>query len=291
MKYLLFLMLLLLSGFVSFAQEDATPAPVSRDERVAGTADADAPKYHVAWKYEAVPTIALMAWTGYTFSKVYNKPPSDSNTIKALNKDDLPFFDRWGAGKNDNAADKFSDNFLYGAPILPFFLLLDKGVRHEAPKIGFMYVEAMAITGSIYGGFNYLLNRYRPETYDVNTPVGERVDGNYKNSFPAGHVATVATATFFGATVYAHYHPNQHGKYYLYGGAIALTGVTIYLRHEAGKHFPSDLAAGTALGVLSGVLVPYFHLNSRHKGGERAWNIYPDAQYGGTGLGFCYRFK
>ena len=221
---------------------------------------------------------------------MYSKSPSDTATILALDKKNLPFFDRWSARRYSTTADATSDYFLYGTPILPFFLLLDKQVRHEAPKIGMMYVEAMAITGSIYGGCNYFLNRYRPEAYDPAVPFNQRMDGNARNSFPAGHVATVATASFFGATVYAHYHPYQNGKYYLYGGAVLLTGATIILRHQAGKHFPSDIAAGTAIGVLSGVLTPYLHLKKGIKG-DRAWNVYPDYRGGASGLGFCYRFQ
>jgi membrane-associated phospholipid phosphatase len=45
----------------------------------------------------------------------------------------------------------------------------------------------------------------------------------------------------------------------LWGVAATATGTTAYLRHRAGKHFPSDILVGTAVGVLSGVLVPHFH--------------------------------
>jgi membrane-associated phospholipid phosphatase len=63
------------------------------------------------------------------------------------------------------------------------------------------------------------------------------------------------------AKVYGDYHPDSKFKYALYGFAIAATGTTAYLRHVAGKHFPSDLVVGTAMGTLTGILVPHFHKN------------------------------
>jgi membrane-associated phospholipid phosphatase len=91
----------------------------------------------------------------------------------------------------------------------------------------------------------------------------ERTDGITKNSFLAGHPCLVATTTFFMAKVYSDYHPDSHLKYVLYGAAIAATGTTAYLRHIAGKHFPSDLLTGMTVGTLVGILVPQVHKNKK----------------------------
>ena len=93
------------------------------------------------------------------------------------------------------------------------------------------------------------------------------------------------------AKVYNDYHPTNNWKWAFWGGATAATGTMIYMRHKAGKHFPTDLLAGTALGVASGILVPHFHKNKDIN--HQVWNIGPSfSPYseGGAGLSFTYKF-
>jgi membrane-associated phospholipid phosphatase len=59
--------------------------------------------------------------------------------------------------------------------------------------------------------------------------------------------------------VFSDYHPDSKLRHVFWGAAIVATGATGYLRHRAGKHFPSDVLVGTAVGTLSGILVPHFH--------------------------------
>jgi membrane-associated phospholipid phosphatase len=226
------------------------------------------------------------AWCAYAFPIIYSKPESDSAKIAGLTKDDIPSFDRW-AVKHSDKADEISNIPFYASMPYPIVLLLDKDIRKDAGRVGGLYLEAMAITGVLYTGSNYVFNRYRPETYDDTKPFGERKSGNEKNAFFAGHVAVVATSTFFTASVYDIYHPTSKLKWGLYGVAVAATGATIYLRHIAGKHFPSDLLVGTIVGVGSGMLVPRLHRQKSSK--ATSWMIYPAAGQG-YGLTALYRF-
>jgi hypothetical protein len=149
----------------------------------------------------------------------------------------------------------------------------------------------MAITGVLYTGSNMIFDRYRPETYETSLRVKERQDGGNKNAFFAGHVALVATSTFFTASMYDIYHPTSRFKWALYGLAAAATATTIYLRHDAGKHFPSDLLVGTIVGVGSGMLVPRLHRNKPEK--KTSWMVMPQIGFGrDQGMGFAanYRF-
>ncbi|RYZ21993.1 MAG: phosphatase PAP2 family protein, partial [Sphingobacteriales bacterium] len=228
------------------------------------------------------------AWSLYAFTRIYNKDTSTLAEIAALNKDDINGFDRWAAGMYDPDAAKTSDYLFYGSMPLPILLLIDKNIRKDAPAVGFLYLESMAITGLLYTGSTFLTNRYRPESYTTELPMAEKVDGGYRNSFFAGHVALVATSTFFCAKVYSDYHPDSKLKYALWGGAIAATGATAYLRHKAGKHFPTDIIVGTAVGTLSGILVP--HLHKRKPGSEQAWMLSPTIG-NGYGLAFTYNIR
>lgn len=247
------------------------------------------PRHKLNYKVDIPVTAVGVVWTSYAFGKIYDKPRSDTATIHALNKENINKLDRWAAGLNDQNAAKVSDYFFYGSIPLPFLLLLDKKIRHDAPRVGFMYLESMALTGLLYTGTDYFVDRYRPETYNNEKSEGERTDGNYKNAFFAGHVALVGTATFFMAKVYNDYHPNNNFKYVMWGGAILATGATGYLRHRAGKHFPTDIAVGAAVGVLSGVLVPELHKNKKFA--ESGIGFSPAMIFNKPGVAINYRFK
>lgn len=245
--------------------------------------------YRYTTKVDIPITAVGVGWTLYAFTQVYSKPESSLQQIEALDKNNLAGFDRWAAGMHDEKADEQSNLLFYGGIAFPFLLLADRQVRHDAPKVGLMYLETMAVTGLLYTSATYFVDRYRPETYDNSKPASDRLGGNYKNSFFAGHVAQVASFSFFTAKVYGDYHPNSPWKWVIYGGAALTTGTTIYLRHKAGKHFPSDLALGTAIGTLSGILIPHLHKNKNYQ--DRAWQFSPDARFGGTGIAATYRFR
>ncbi len=247
--------------------------------------------YQFKWKVDAPVIAAGTIWSLYAFTKVYDKPSSTIEEIEALDKNDINGFDRWVAGKDDDKADKTSDLLFYGSMPLPALLFIDKQMRKDALSIGLMYWETFAVTGLLYTGSTYFTNRYRPESYNTDKPSWDRLGGGYKNSFFAGHVALVGTATFFTAKVYDDYHPDSKMKWVFYGGAAAATAYTAYLRLEAGKHFPSDILVGTAVGVASGILMPHWHKRRELK--EQAWRIGPsyDPYSGGTGLSFTYSFK
>jgi membrane-associated phospholipid phosphatase len=204
-------------------------------------------------------TVAGAGWSLYSFSKIYNREHSTEDEINALNPDDINGFDRWAYKVYSEKAATVSDYFLYGAMPLPLFLLFDKSIRSDFGKVGLLYLEAMAVTGTLYGTAAMSANRYRPYAYNPEVPMPMRQGGGAKNSFFAGHVALVATSTFFIAKVFSDYHPDSRLRPVLWSAAALATATTSYLRHRGGRHFPSDILTGAAVGTLSGILIPQFH--------------------------------
>jgi len=233
-------------------------------------------------------TLAAAGWSAFGFTKIYSKTPSTVAEIEALDENDIPKIDRWAAGMSDKNAAATSDLFFYGSIPIPFALFLDKNIRKDVLKVSFMYLEAMSITGMFYTGSVYFVDRYRPETYDTSIPAENRTSGNYKDAFFAGHPALVATSLFFTAKVYSDYNPESAFKYVVYGVAIAGTGTTVYLRHIAGKHFPTDLFTGVTLGTLSGILVPQFHKICDKKNPNMS--LVPYFNGATKGIYFAFRF-
>jgi membrane-associated phospholipid phosphatase len=210
-----------------------------------------------------IPITAIgTGWSLFAFTKIYSKDPSNEETILALSKNSVNSFDRWAIRPYSKRLDEVSYIPFYAAMPYPvIFFLCDGKMRKDFAKLSFLYLETMSITGLLYTGSTYLTNRYRPYVYSDETEIGQRTRGGGKNSFYAGHVALVATSTFFVAQAYADYHPDSKAKWVFYTIAAGATGATAYLRHEGGQHFPSDLLLGIAQGTLTGLLVPRLHRN------------------------------
>jgi len=228
-------------------------------------AAANEPVYKMNWAIDLPVTAVTAGWSLFAFPKIYDKDRSADAAIMNLSRSKINGFDRWASYVYSEKAATTSDLFFYAAMPLPLVLFIDRDIRKDALKVGFLYLEAMSVTGLFYTGSAYVFDRYRPSTYNPNVPLSERTAGNQKNSFIAGHPALVATSTFFIARVYADYHPDSKFKYVLFGAAAVATGSTAYLRHRGGKHFPSDLIVGTTIGTLSGLMVPRLHRNKAYR--------------------------
>lgn len=243
--------------------------------------------YTLSPKFDVPIIVAAGGWSYYALSKIYKKDSSSVEDILSINKNEINRFDRWAADVYHPEAEAQSDKIFFGAMPLPLVLLIDRKIRQDALKIAVLYTEALSITGTLYTSSTYI-NRYRPATYNDALTVQQKRSGNQRNSFFAGHVALVATSTFFTAKVYSDYHPHSGFRWVLYGVAAAATGATGYLRHRAGKHFPSDILIGSAIGTLSGILVPQLHKKKSSE--EKRVHIFP---FSGDshGLAMIYKFS
>ena len=293
-KYLTGLLFCIITSFQGFSQNsDSLKFTDTIEKQSVFTIKQIAPDIQDLEIYKLKPAIDVpltAVGTGLSllgFSQIYSKDASSEEGILALRKSDINSFDRWAADEYSEKASDQSDMLFYGSMPLPLLLLIDKDIRKDAAKIGFLYLEALSITGVLYTGSNYFVNRYRPLAYNSNVPMDERRSGGSTNSFIGGHPAMVATSVFFIAKVYADYHPESNFKWVLYTAATTSTLATAYLRLKAGKHFPTDLITGVTLGALSGILVPQFHKNKLINN-ERV-KLAPFHNVFSSGLSFAYR--
>lgn len=264
MKIIYLVSLLLLISIVSFGQQiDSTI--IAEQSKVQDKV------YKMKYGIDIPLTAAGTAWTLYGFSKIYGRDKVPEAEILALDPADLNSIDRSAADNYSTKAKSASDKFFYGSMPAPLIFLLDKRMRKDAAKIGLLYLEAMAVTGTVYTSSAMIANRFRPYAYNPNVEMGTRRGGGARNSFPAGHPGLVATSTFFMAKVYSDYHPNMKNKWILYTAAGGISLTTGILRVKAGQHFPTDVMVGIPLGVLSGILVPHFHKNRNNNN----WTIMP----------------
>ena len=243
--------------------------------------------YHVNYKWEIPATAVAAGITLYNFSRISAKSNPTEQDLEALNRNNVNVIDRWSMHPYSNNLDQISYIPFYIAIPLPLLFLADKRMRKDFLKLSYLYVEALTATGLVYSTAVSLTNRYRPFTYYPDAPPNMALKSNAKKSFFAGHVALVATSTFFMARVYADYYPDSPLKWVFYGTAGALTTTTALLRNYAGMHFLSDVLLGAAVGTLSGVLVPGLHKNK--KGKQNNLTIMPIG-LNGPGLLAFYKF-
>lgn len=265
MKKVVLLSPVLFAFSICFGQSADTMVKIDSIERLVELAPEPVAPQNSGEVYKLKPavdvplTAVTMGWSLYAFTKIYSKDPSTPAQIQALNKNDLAPINRAGADNYSLKAQNISDYLFYGSMPLPIVLLLDKKIRKDAGKIGFLFLETMSVTGVLYTSSVYFKDKYRPYAYNPNVPLDERIAGGAKNSFFAGHPALVGTSTFFMAKVYADYHPESKIKWLMYTAASLATVTTGYLRYKGGMHHLTDVFIGTAIGPLIGILVPHFH--------------------------------
>jgi membrane-associated phospholipid phosphatase len=54
-------------------------------------------------------------------------------------------------------------------------------------------------------------------------------------------------------------HPDGAGKYIVATGSFAIAASVGFLRYRAGRHYPSDIIVGAAVGSAIGYFIPMMH--------------------------------
>ncbi len=228
------------------------------------------------------------AWSGYLLlTQIYSKGPSTQQQILSLDINSINPIDRMNINPFTAYLDKTSNYPFYAAIPLPLvFFLTGNDMRSDYPKLTFLYLETMSITGLFGFSATYFVNQYRPYVYTSSTSMEQKENQNAKNSFYAGHVEIVAVSTFFISEVYSGYYPDSKIKWFFFTLAGAATAGMGYVRIRAGMHFISDVILGAGVGASSGILVPYFHNHKLIK--NRALSFMPFGNNDIYGLAMIY---
>ena len=196
---------------------------------------------------------------GFHFLKK-TKPPTEEE-LKMLdplnvNKLDRPTTKNW-----DIVAHKISDITLHTSFYSQFALLLDNDSRNEAGTIGVMMAEVAMLNNGITNIFKGTVRRTRPFAYnpDERIPLDKKLHRNARFSFFSGHASNSASFAFLTAKVFTDNNPGSNLNPYVWSAAVTLPAVTSFLRVKAGKHFPTDVVVGYAVGAAIGFLIPELH--------------------------------
>lgn len=228
--------------------------------------------YHLNWKRELSYVGVGAPILGVGMHLKANVNSLSRSDLIGMNRRYVAGFDRAATFQSSAISADWSDHFLLGSHVLPALFLANKTTRSDFGKIAVLYGEVFLITS----GFTYLskglVQRPRPYVYNEVFDEGSKMSQTALFSFFSGHTAETAANCFFAAKVFADYFPDSKWKPVVWGLAATIPAATGYFRYAAGKHYPSDILVGYAVGAFVGVMVPHWH---KKPGQKRDISFYP----------------
>ncbi|MFC2088788.1 phosphatase PAP2 family protein [Calditrichota bacterium] len=200
--------------------------------------------------------------------------PITLEEIRILDRNEVFGLDRcatnYWSEKWSDVSDQYRDILVYPT-LLSFIPPMLQGEFYNSVVIATMVAESYFLLR----GFTYLTKvailRKRPYLYNSNYSAEERFQNDADDlfSFYSGHTAVAFFTATFLSKVATDIYGNNLATNILWGSSLAVASLTGYARIRAGKHFPTDVIAGAAVGFAIGYLVPMSH----HKEMEDRFSI------------------
>ena len=215
--------------------------------------------YNWDWKKDG---IALGVSAGLLGTSVYMRNNADrlqAEEVMTLSRENVWFFDRSAVDNTSKSSGQLSDIILYSSYSYPFVHFIDHQPHKGQGAVAGMFFENIMITASLTNIIKATTKRKRPFVFNAELPLEDRLSDTGTFSFPSGHTSVVTSLCFFSAKVHSDLFPESPWRKYIWAGAITIPATVGYLRYKAGKHFPTDIITGYALGAVVGYLVPELH--------------------------------
>lgn len=214
-----------------------------------------APAYRVTW-WDAASVATAGALYALPSALDLPKGAPSCGSPTPCDPATLPGVDRWALTSVHATASDASTALLGGVGVLTAYVTLH-GLPAEQWHGNFVALaNAAAWTAAASQWLKVLAHRNRPALYTAAAPQAYGDRGS-RESWPSGHTAEA----FAAATSYLVISGREHlphrtrNALLLYAGALGVAA----LRVAAGKHFPTDVAGGAALGAGVGWLVARVH--------------------------------
>jgi membrane-associated phospholipid phosphatase len=187
----------------------------------------------------------------------------DADEIATLDRADVNGFDRVATRLWSVPAQRTSDVGLALAFLAPAALFASERVRRDGWRFAVMWSEVYVFTQGLTELSKAWTARIRPYMYNDAVAVAEKTRGHLasqgRSSFFSGHSSVGAALFFYGATVLQAYHPRSRWSRAGWGTAVVLSTLTASMRVAGGRHYPTDVLVGHALGATVGLAVPMLH--------------------------------
>jgi membrane-associated phospholipid phosphatase len=185
--------------------------------------------------------------------------------IAALDPADINSFDRPATTKWSVPSSNVSDAVLV-ATVGASLTTIAFARGPSAPvTVGVMLGETLLIGNGVSQLMKTAIRRIRPYAYnnDPDIPFDKKTTKTARQSFPSGHSINAFASAVFLSTVFAKLQPTSPARPWIWGGSLAAATTVGLLRYQAGKHFPTDVLAGAAIGGVLGWGIPKMHESDR----------------------------
>ncbi|MFI5219317.1 MAG: phosphatase PAP2 family protein [Bacteroidia bacterium] len=198
---------------------------------------------------------------GFILTSANPHDPLTEEEVNNLDKNSINSFDRPATENYSTSAATASDYVLLGITVLPAVFLSEHHTSVDIVPLAIMAAEAYLFNYGVTTIAKNLGKRIRPYVYNPDLPMETRTGSSGRESFFSGHTSQTAAATFLFANVITDYHPTMRPglKTGLWIFAATVPAVEGYLRVQAGKHFPTDVITGYAIGAASGWAITRLH--------------------------------
>jgi undecaprenyl-diphosphatase len=185
-----------------------------------------------------------------------------------FNRSSLIWIDRSAATRTpDPHAGTYSTLGLGAAVAFAFIDPVLSGVRENSVQTGladaFMYAEALSFTMGMTNVVKMAVRRPRPIAYieAAKHPDTAYTDGTTDSalSFFSGHSAITATVGATATYLAFARSPHTARPWITLLASVGLTTFVSVERVRAGRHFPTDVIAGSVIGAGIGLAVPHLH--------------------------------
>ncbi len=190
--------------------------------------------------------------------------PLTIDEINKLNRQKIPFFDRFAIDNYSPVSAKWSDRLLISSVAVSTLSSFILPVFNADSKKDYLwqFLNLAKLTFTV----NYLcisftdfskitFTRPRPYVYRSDTTF-DKFTQDARFSFFSGHTSIAAANCFLAARLCYDYYPEANWKKFVLIGAAIFPACVGYLRVDAGKHFLSDVVTGYAVGALCGWFYP-----------------------------------
>jgi membrane-associated phospholipid phosphatase len=216
--------------------------------------------YQVSWTKDALiggGSVAV-AIIGAALDDSLSIPTKEE--IAGLDKSTINGFDRWATNFSSKPMSQVSDGLVIAALATPIAMtFIDSKMRRDWFTLGVMYFETGLLATFLPSFGKGTVTRYRPYSYNPDSPDDYLYNIETKRSFFSGHATWAFASMTFLANVYSDYYPESEHKTTVWIGTMSAASTIALLRVFSGAHFPTDILLGSAVGFGIGTLIPWLH--------------------------------